>query len=202
MAVEFFRMSCQQRSQGQSATAKSAYNSCGRITDSRTGEVHDYRRKSGLVWSDLVGAESREDLWNQAELRENRKNSIVSRSCEMALPVELDCGQRIALAREISRWIAARYDVPVDSAVHEPTPDKRRPGASGHENPHVHFLWPDRNRQGRKLRQFTQYESRREILEIRRELRWRSQKALGRGWFGHPVHSSTQTAFGGKDCSI
>jgi hypothetical protein len=201
MAVEFLRISCQQRSQGQSATAKAAYNSCGRIADIRTGQTFDYSRKSGLVLAELIGAAGmdRQALWNRAELTENRKNSIISRSCEIALPVELDRGARIELAREISSWLAARYDVPVDLAVHEPDPDKRRPGASSAENPHLHAMWPDRDNRGRKLRQFSQYQSAEEIHAMRRELRGHYKCSLLQSGPERHLYTSKKVASGAKD---
>ncbi|RYG99272.1 MAG: conjugal transfer protein TraA, partial [Alphaproteobacteria bacterium] len=42
------------RSAGRSATAAAAYRAGISITDERTGEVHDYTRKGGVLSSDLV----------------------------------------------------------------------------------------------------------------------------------------------------
>ncbi len=163
MAVEYFNMSVQQRSKAQSATAKSAYNSCCAITDERTGVSYDYSKKSGLVHSEIIfpegmPQEERGELWNRIEKSESRINSCVSRSFEIALPLELTQTQRTALAQDYARQLSARYDVPVDFAIHEPT--KRKPGADAQaENPHTHMQIPDRNRAGEKLRELSKKDS-------------------------------------------
>ena len=84
------------RSSGRSATAAAAYRAGARIEDERTGEIHDYSRKGGVSLSQIVlppeapgWAGDRSKLWNAAESAENRKNSVVAREFEVALPAEL-----------------------------------------------------------------------------------------------------------------
>ena len=83
------------RSAGRSATAAAAYRAGVEITDERTGEIHDYTRKGGVVSADLLlpadapeWAADRAALWNAAEQAEKRKNSTVAREFEIALPAE------------------------------------------------------------------------------------------------------------------
>lgn len=127
------------RSQGRSATGAAAYRAAERIVDEQTGEVHDYRRKGGVEHTEIilpqgVGPVARDKLWNTAEASENRKNSTVAREYEIALPEELNQGQRQALALEFARYLADRYGVAADVAIHAP-------GRGGdHRNHHAHIL--------------------------------------------------------------
>jgi len=127
------------RSQGRSATGAAAYRAGERIIDKRTGEIHDYRRKSGVEYTEIILPQGvlpieRGQLWNTAEAAENRKNSTVAREYELALPDELNHGQRKALALDFARHLADRYGVAADVAIHAP-------GRGGdHRNHHAHIL--------------------------------------------------------------
>jgi ATP-dependent exoDNAse (exonuclease V) alpha subunit len=129
------------RSRGQSATAAAAYRSAQKIRDERTGELHDYSRKGGVLHRELVvpdGAPAwacdRERLWNAAEAAETRKNSTVAREFEIALPAELKSHERIRLAADLARAIASRHRCAVDVSVHGP-------GRGGDtRNHHAHLL--------------------------------------------------------------
>jgi hypothetical protein len=50
-----------------------------------------------------------------------RVNSRVARELEVALPHELDDGQRKALVRDIAQMLVGRYGVGVMAAIHEPS---------------------------------------------------------------------------------
>ncbi len=72
------------RATGRSATAAAAYRAGERIIDDRTGEVHDYRRKKGVLHTQIfappgVRISSRSALWNMAEAAEKRKDAKVAR---------------------------------------------------------------------------------------------------------------------------
>lgn len=127
------------RSQGRSATGAAAYRAAVRIIDKRTGEIHDYRRKGGVEHKEIIFPHGvtpidRGRLWNNAEAAEKRKNSTVAREYEIALPDELNQGQRQALALEFARHLADRYGVAADVAIHAP-------GRGGdHRNHHAHIL--------------------------------------------------------------
>ena len=129
------------RSQGRSATGAAAYRSGARIADERTGVLHDYRRRRGVEASLLIlpddapdWASDRARLWNAAERAETRKNSTVAREFEIALPAELDAGERRRLAADFARELVARHGCAADVAIH-------RPGRAGdHRNHHAHLL--------------------------------------------------------------
>lgn len=111
------------------------------ILDERTGEVHDYRRRSGVVSSHIVlpdehpdWAANRDQLWSQVELAETRKNSVVAREIEIALPAELTPAEREQLAVGFTTDIVDRYGVAAEISVHEPSRE------GDQRNHHAHIL--------------------------------------------------------------
>ncbi|MGA9659749.1 MAG: MobQ family relaxase [Asticcacaulis sp.] len=126
------------RSSGRSAVAAAAYRAGQELTDERTGLVHDYTRKGGVVSAEAVLADGstvdRGDLWNAAEFAEKRKDSRTAREWIVALPAELDSQGRADLAREFGVELAKRYGVGVDIAVH--MPDRE----GDNRNHHAHIL--------------------------------------------------------------
>ena len=129
------------RSDGRSATAAAAYRSGVQIVDERTGEVHDYRRKSGVVSATLFLPEYAPEwfsasavLWNAAEASETRKNSTVAREFEVALPDELSPAQRQELAHAFATELVKHHGFAADVAIHAP-------GKEGDQrNHHAHIL--------------------------------------------------------------
>ena len=123
------------RSNGASATAAAAYRSGQIITDNRTGQRHDYSRRAGVVSTGLIGWHGdRDGLWNAAEASEKRSNSTVAREYEIALPADTTDEARQSMVQRFGQWLADRYGVAVDWAIHRPhrTGDKR--------NHHAHIL--------------------------------------------------------------
>lgn len=141
MAIYHLSVKPISRSDGRSATAAAAYRAGVRITDERTGEIHDYTRKGGIESAELVlpaGAPSwaadRAALWNAAEKAEARKNSTVAREFEIALPEELSPAERQRLARDFARELVERHGCAADVAIHAP-------GKRGDtRNHHAHIL--------------------------------------------------------------
>jgi ATP-dependent exoDNAse (exonuclease V) alpha subunit len=129
------------RSAGRSATAAAAYRAGCKITDERTGEIHDYTRKGGVESADIVlpdgapeWATDRAKLWNAAELAEKRKDACVAREFEVALPSELSPAERRRLALDFAKDMANREGCAVDVAIHAP-------GKEGdNRNHHAHIL--------------------------------------------------------------
>lgn len=128
------------RAAGRSATAAAAYRAAARVFDRRTGEIHDYRKKGGVVAAGIVmpdgsrATQLREQLWNAAEDAEKRKDGRVAREWVIALPDELNNDQRIALAANFAKTLAAEYGVAADLAVHEPSKK------GDDRNHHAHIL--------------------------------------------------------------
>lgn len=138
MAVYHFSARTVSRSAGRSSTAAAAYRAAARIVDERTGEIHDYTRKGGVVDSLVVlphgGTMNRAELWNKVEVHHKRGDATVAREFVVALPAELDAAQRQELARTYARELADRYGVAVDLNVHAPGKD------GDHRNHHAHIL--------------------------------------------------------------
>ena len=131
------------RSSGRSATAAAAYRNAERITDERTGEIHDYTRRSGVDYVESfapVGMtpQTGAELWNKAEAAEVRKNARVAREVLVALPHELDQVQRRELATSIAQGLADRYGTAGTLAVH--LPDRE----GDNRNHHAHILMTTR----------------------------------------------------------
>ena len=108
------------------------------MVDERTGLVHDYTKKGGVVSAEIIapdgGSADRSTLWNAAESAENRKDSRTAREWIVALPAELDAGQRRELAVSFGAQLASRYGVAVDVAIHEPDRE------GDNRNHHAHIL--------------------------------------------------------------
>ena len=126
------------RSNGRSATASSAYRAGEKITDLRTGEIHDYTKKQGVEYTEIISnlnhPLSRSEVWNTSELTENRKNSRVAREFIVALPNELNSEQRKDLAKEFAEHLVMRYSVVADLAIHAPSKD------GDDRNHHAHIM--------------------------------------------------------------
>lgn len=161
MAIPHFNLSSQSRRSGASSIAKAAYNA-GVILHELSGERQEYNKKGGIRFRALMYADtadgpkkSREEFWQSVERSEKRKDACVSREIQAALPCELSYDQNLALAQSFAAKVIKRYGLAAaDLAIHYPTRYARKPGASGHENPHLHLLFPDRDRNGKKLRVF------------------------------------------------
>lgn len=141
MAIYHLSVKTISRSAGRSATAAAAYRAGCTIVDTRTGEIHDYTHKGGVVSSDIhipenspSWASERADLWNAAEAAETRKNSTVAREFEIALPAELSADERRELANELAREIVKKHGCAVDVCIHEP--NKK----GDQQNHHAHIL--------------------------------------------------------------
>ena len=142
-SVAIFHLSVKtlSRSAGRSATAAAAYRSATQITDLRTGEVHDYRRKAGVESALIILPEDapawaidREQLWNAAEHSEKRKNSTVAREFEIALPDELSAEQREKLAHHFAKDLVEQHGCAADVCIHAPSEK------GDHRNHHAHIL--------------------------------------------------------------
>ena len=126
------------RSAGRSAVAAAAYRAGVDLVDARTGLVHDYTRKGGVELTEIltpdgIGVE-RNALWDAAELAEKRKDARTAREWIVALPAELDAGQRRDLTHDFAQALVERYGVAADLAIH--APDRE----GDNRNHHAHLL--------------------------------------------------------------
>jgi hypothetical protein len=135
------------RAENHSAVAAAAYRSGQKLTDERTGTIHRYEKRLGVVNAFILMPlcapdrfQNRFTLWNAAEASETRKNSRVAREVIIALPYELTTLERESLTRDMAAYLVEKYRVAVDVAIHAPV-DK-----DGHDprNHHAHLLFTTR----------------------------------------------------------
>lgn len=141
MAIYTMQIKTVSRSSGHSATAKIAYNCRDKITDMRTGEIHKYnsaKMSKDLVYSEItykdvtLDKKERSEIWNNAELAENRKDSRTAREYVVALPKELSAEQNIELVREFATELTTKFNNVADWAIHNEK--------DGNGNIHAHIL--------------------------------------------------------------
>ena len=137
MAIYHLEAKVVSRGAGRSAVAASAYLSCSRLYNDYDGIQHDYTKKQGLVWQEVFLPEyaprewkDREQLWNAVEEVETTKDSRLAREFVVALPIELNREEQVALLQEFIREQFVSDGMCADAAIHD---------TDGH-NPHAHIL--------------------------------------------------------------
>jgi len=142
MAIYHLCVKAISRSKGRSATAAAAYRNGSKIYDERIGLNFDYTRKRNVDHVEMINTSFySERFWNDVEQTEKRKNSTVAREVEFALPIELNNGSKIELAKSFCQALADNYNVAGELSVHHIDGD----------NPHCHFLFSTREYTNGKL---------------------------------------------------
>ena len=125
------------RGAGRSAVAASAYLSCSRMYNDYDGVQHDYTRKHGLIFQEVLLPpmappewKDREQLWNSVERAEKTKDSRLAREFVVALPIELSREAQISFLRDFIQKNFVDMGMCADFAIHD---------TDGH-NPHAHIL--------------------------------------------------------------
>jgi Ti-type conjugative transfer relaxase TraA len=152
MAVYHFSAKVIQRSAGRSAVAAAAYRSASELEDERLGRSYDYTAKAGVVHREIMlpdgaperwravddtpeaGRAARSRLWNEVEAIERRKDAVLAREVEFALPRELSQAEGIALARDFVRQQFVSRGMVADLNVHWTRE------ADGEVKPHAHVM--------------------------------------------------------------
>lgn len=158
MPTYFLNVKSIGRAHGSSAPAAAAYRSGESIRDERTGRTHNHSARRDVLHKEILvpsayaskppdWTRDRATLWNAAERAESRRNARVAREYLVVLPVELDPGRRVELARGFAQELADRYRSAVDLAVHAP---RDFPG-SDPRNHHAHLLATTREVEERGL---------------------------------------------------
>lgn len=137
MAIYHMESKIVSRGTGRSVVAASAYMSCSRLYNDYDGVQHDYTRKRGLVWQEVFLPpqaprewHDREQLWNAVEAAEKTKDSRLAREIIVALPIELNREEQIALTGAYISQQFVADGMCADVAIHD---------TDGH-NPHAHIL--------------------------------------------------------------
>ena len=136
MAIYHLSAKVIQRSAGRSAIAAAAYRSASELLDERLDRFYDYTAKDGVVHSEIMlpdGAPerwhaaddtrdadraARSRLWNEVEAIERRKDAVLAREIEFALPRELSQAEGIALAQDFVQQQFVARGMVADLNVH------------------------------------------------------------------------------------
>ena len=164
MAIYHCRFKIHSRGKGAQASRAAAYRSGTRVTSSRVtsavraaayrsggkledleGEVHDFRRKGGIVHNEIMAPEgapawvyNRSKLWNAVEAREDmskrRDTAQLFREAELSIPRELSPADRLDLVRRFVRDAFVSQGMIADIGIHCPK------ASDGGEQPHAHIM--------------------------------------------------------------
>ena len=148
MALYHFSIKQVSRGKGQTVVNSAAYISGQKLYNDYYGQTHDYTKKSGVVFTEILTPKyvperltDRETLWNEVEKIEKGKRAQLAYSFDIALQNELTLDENIELARTFCQEQFVARGMIVDLAVHE--------GKSKNEdepdNPHFHVLAPIRS---------------------------------------------------------
>ena len=125
------------RSKGKSSVGASAYRSGEKIYNEYDGIDHDFSRKQGVVYSEVMLPQqakeefkNRATLWNEVEKIEKAKNSQLAREVEVALPKELSRAEQIQLVRSYVQDNYVKNGMCADVNIHD-----KEDG-----NPHAHIM--------------------------------------------------------------
>lgn len=125
------------RGKGRSAVGSAAYRSGEKLINEYDGMEHDYRKKSGVVYSEIMLYENapkeyqdRSTLWNEVEKIEKGSKARLAREYEVALPVEMTREEQINLVRNFVKDNFVDKGMCADFAIHD-----KEDG-----NPHAHIM--------------------------------------------------------------
>ena len=125
------------RGDGKSAVASSTYRSGEKLMDDRTGLIHDFTKKRGVVFTEVsLPAHAppeyadRNMLWNAVEKAEKKSNAQLAREIEVALPKELSRECQIEIVRRYVQNNFVSVGMCADWALHD----------KGDGNPHAHIM--------------------------------------------------------------
>jgi MobA/MobL family. len=137
MAIYHCSIKIIKRSQGRSAVAAAAYRSGETLTNEWDGMTHDYTKKGGVVYTEIllpayapIAFQDRSALWNSVEEIEKSRNAQLAREIEIALPLELSRKEQIRFVRDYAQGTFVSVGMCADMAVHD----------KGDGNPHAHIL--------------------------------------------------------------
>lgn len=166
MAQNRFSASILKRSEGKNAMARAAYNGRCELSDERTGQKWDFRKRAGLEFEGIFAPENapkwvrdRQTLWNEVEAKEDRSRhrdtAQLARDFKLSIPHELNKQQREWLVKDFARELS-RKGMVVDAVIHRPEKENDA------RNYHAHLLVTMReigpNGFGNKVREWNKVE--------------------------------------------
>jgi len=141
VAIYHNSVSVIKRSAGKCSVAAAAYRSGQKLTDERTGIIHDYSRKRGVDYSVIltpINADwisNRAKLWNAVEAAEKRCDARLAKEITLAIPVELSRDDKVALVSEYIQKNFVDSGMVADINYHNLDSD----------NPHAHIMLSTRD---------------------------------------------------------
>ena len=130
------------RGKGQSAIASAAYRSGEKLHDNRLERTFDYTRKEHVDYSHIYAPEGtpeqlleRNNLWNEVEKKETRKDSQLAREIEVSLPNEFTFEQQRSLIDDYVQQQFVDKGMIADVNIHN----------SNSHNPHAHIMLTTRS---------------------------------------------------------
>ncbi len=147
MAIFHLRVSTVSRGADQSAIAAYCYRNGARAFDRYKNKIQDYRRRRRAVAGRFVvgWAGTKLELWQAADDSETnrdggfRTRATVAREIQVSIPLELNEQQGAALVERFAAFLADRYGVGIDGAIH-----KSGGAAKRDRQPHCHLLMTTR----------------------------------------------------------
>jgi len=125
------------RAGGRSAVSSAAYRSGEKLRNEETGIIHDFTRKGGVAYSEIMlpsnapsSYSNRELLWNEVQKVESRSDAQLAREVEAALPVEMTRDEQLSCVRTFVKKNFVDEGMIADWALHD----------KGDGNPHVHIM--------------------------------------------------------------
>lgn len=168
MAIYHFSVQRISRGQGKSSVGASAYRAGEKLYNERDGLTHDYSQKSGIAHTEIIApdyapqwAQDRQQLWNQVERSEKRKDANTAREINAALPKELNTEQQKKIIREFVRDNFTSKGIVADIAMHD----------KGDGNPHVHIMLTTRaiTPEGFESKKIMELDKKEKTVELWRE---------------------------------
>lgn len=142
MAIFHLHVGIVSRKTGRSSVAAAAYRAGEKLHNERDGITHDYTRKTGVVYSEIMLPENapqeyinRSILWNAAEKAEKRCDAQTARDFDIALPVEFSRQEQIDILQKYIKENFVSHGMCADFVIHD-----KEDG-----NPHAHILLTTRN---------------------------------------------------------
>jgi hypothetical protein len=142
MSIYHFSSQVIGRTAGRSSVAASAYRAGIDLVDERTGQRHNYSKRSGVDLTIILAPSNspkwvfeREQLWNQVESVEKRKDAQLAREINIALPNELSHDEKRTLMLDYVQSEFVNAGMVADVAFHD----------FDSNNAHAHIMLSTRN---------------------------------------------------------
>lgn len=125
------------RAKGQSAVGKAAYRSGEKLTNEYDGMTHDYTKKGGVVYSEIMLCENapkeyqdRATLWNAVEKVEKDNGARLAREYRVCLQREFTLEENIEVVRKYIKENFTDKGMIADYSIHD----------KNDGNPHAHIM--------------------------------------------------------------